>query len=103
MNITGVDFLVPTVALLVLFPVRAGHLACDGTAELRDGRRFHQCFCGQAGFITGTMKTVEGKRISVEADVVASPNSAVAESQSQSKSIDIALLLPTQGTPQVKG
>jgi hypothetical protein len=32
----------------------------------------------------------------------ASPNSAVAESQSQSKSIDIALLLPTQGTPQVK-
>jgi EF hand len=80
-----------------------GHLACDGTAELRDGRRFRQCFCGQAGFITGTMNTVEGKRISAEADVVASPNSAVAESQSQSRSIDIALLPPTQGTPKVKG
>jgi hypothetical protein len=26
-----------------------GHLACDGTATLRDGRRFRQCFCGQAG------------------------------------------------------
>jgi hypothetical protein len=36
-----------------------GHLACDGTAKLRDGRRFHQCFCGQAGFITGAIKTLE--------------------------------------------
>lgn len=79
-----------------------GHLACDGTAELRDGLRFHQCFCGQAGFITGTMKTVEGKRVSVEADVVASPNSAVPEPQSQNRSTDIALPLPTQGRPPAK-
>jgi hypothetical protein len=50
-----------------------GHLACDGTAKLRDGRRFHQCFCGHAGFITGTIKTLESKRLSVEAEV-ASPN-----------------------------
>ena len=80
-----------------------GHLACDGTAKLREGRRFHHCFCGQAGFITGTMKTVEGKRLSVEADVVGSPNSAVAESQPQSsRSVDIALPPPTQGRPPMK-
>jgi hypothetical protein len=80
-----------------------GHLACDGTAKLRDGRRFRQCFCGQAGFITGTMKTVKGKRVSVEADVVASPNSAVAEPQPQSiRSADIALPPPTQGRPPIR-
>ena len=45
----------------------SGHLACDGTAELRNGRRFHQCFCGQAGFISGTMKAIESKRLSVGA------------------------------------
>jgi hypothetical protein len=45
-----------------------GHLACDGSAQLRGGRRFHQCFCGSAGFITGTIKSVEGKRLSIEAE-----------------------------------
>jgi hypothetical protein len=44
-----------------------GHLACDGTAKLRDGRRFRQCFCGQAGFISGTIETVPSRRLSVEA------------------------------------
>jgi hypothetical protein len=37
--------------------------------ELRNGRRFHQCFCGDAGFIDGLIKTFEGKRRSVGADL----------------------------------
>jgi hypothetical protein len=36
-----------------------GHLACDGTVEIRNGRRFHQCYCGGAGFIEGAIKTIE--------------------------------------------
>jgi len=43
-----------------------GHLVCDGSSELRNGQKFHQCFCGHAGPITGTIKTVESKRLSVE-------------------------------------
>ena len=36
-----------------------GHLACDGTVQMRSGRRFHQCYCGSAGFIEGSIKTIE--------------------------------------------
>jgi hypothetical protein len=43
-----------------------GHLACEGTTELRNGRRFHQCFCGGAGFITGTIETIGSNRLAVE-------------------------------------
>src|ERR1700694_3782918 len=46
-----------------------GHLACDGTIQIRKGGRFHQCFCGHAAFINGTMKEIESKRLSVEAEV----------------------------------
>jgi hypothetical protein len=78
------------------------HLACDGTAELRNGRRFHQCFCGQAGFISSTpMKTLESKRISVKAEV-SSPTQPVAERKGQSGSADIALPPPTRGQPPAK-
>ena len=76
-----------------------GHLACDGTAELRNGRRLHQCFCGHAGFITGTMKTLESKRISVQAEMV-SPKPPVPDPQQQnSRSADVALPPPTRGPP----
>jgi hypothetical protein len=45
-----------------------GHFSCDGTVEMRSGRRFHQCFCGSAGFIEGTIKTIEAnqKTLTVE-------------------------------------
>jgi hypothetical protein len=83
-------------------PGQGGHLACDGTAELRNGRRFHQCFCGEAGFISGTpMKTLKSKRLSVEADV-GSPNQPVAEHKRQSGPTDIALPSPTRGQPPAK-
>lgn len=48
-----------------------GHLYCDGTTQLRNGRRFHQSFCGNAAFISDTpMKTFESKRLSVDRDEV---------------------------------
>jgi hypothetical protein len=46
-----------------------GHLACDGTVESRDGRRFHQCFCGEAGFIGPPFKTLKGRRLSIEGEI----------------------------------
>jgi hypothetical protein len=39
---------------------RGGHLACDGTVQIRNGSRFHQCFCGNAGFISGTIESFDG-------------------------------------------
>jgi hypothetical protein len=40
-----------------------GHLACDGTIRVRKDGRFHQCFCGHAAFIVGTIKTFENERL----------------------------------------
>jgi hypothetical protein len=47
---------------------RGGHFACDGTAEIRSGRRFRQCFCGSAGFIDGTIKTIEANQSVLETE-----------------------------------
>jgi hypothetical protein len=74
-----------------------GHLTCDGSVKLKEGRRFYQCFCGHAGFLTGTMKTVGGRRLSVEAEV-GSPKRAVTEPQpTSSRPADIALPPPKRG------
>lgn len=71
-----------------------GHLACDGTAELRNGQRFHQCFCGHAGVITGRIKTLKSNRLSMEA-IAASP--PVAEHQRlNSERSDVALPPPAK-------
>jgi hypothetical protein len=79
-----------------------GHLACDGTAELRDGRRFHQCFCGHAGFIGGIIKNLGSKRLSVEAELN-SPNLPDAhDPPPNAKPTDVALPPPTQGAPLIK-
>jgi hypothetical protein len=57
----------------------AGHLVCDSTVEMRNGRRFHQCFCGNAGFIEGTITTIEANQRTFEKPAPASikPISAV--------------------------
>lgn len=39
-----------------------GHLACDGTVEMRSGRSFHQCYCGNAGFIEGVIETIDANQ-----------------------------------------
>jgi transcription elongation factor Elf1 len=76
-----------------------GHLACDGTVQVRKDGRFHQCFCGRSGFISGVIKTFENERLSVEAEVDR-PNvpPAVREWQS-SKPADPALPAPGQVLP----
>jgi hypothetical protein len=75
-----------------------GHLACDGTAEVRNGRRFHTCFCGAAGFITGSIKGFEGKRLSVEAP----PDAPKVPTEANRKPADIALPTPTKGGSPAK-
>lgn len=74
-----------------------GHLACDGTAQIRKDGRFHQCFCGNAGFIVGTIKTFENERLSVEADTA---NSSPGHREEQRGTpADIALPSPTRPVP----
>jgi hypothetical protein len=48
-----------------------GHFACDGAVEMRSGRRFHQCFCGNAAFIEGAIKTFEANRSSLAVEPAA--------------------------------
>jgi hypothetical protein len=79
-----------------------GHLACDGTAELRNGRRFHQCFCGEAGFINGVIQTIDDKRRPVGAEL-SSENVPTPKSQGVSKTpAATALPPPTKGVPPAK-
>lgn len=42
------------------------HLACDGGVQIRNGSRFHQCFCGNAGVISGMIESYEGKRSTLD-------------------------------------
>jgi hypothetical protein len=52
----------------------AGHLVCDSSVQIRNGRRFHQCFCGNAGFIEGVIKTIEANQHTIEETEAASSN-----------------------------
>jgi hypothetical protein len=79
-----------------------GHLACDGTAELRNGRRFHQCFCGGAGFISGAIETIGGNRHSVEAELGAAKPPASKSDGLTGKPAAIALPSPGKGGPPAK-
>ena len=45
-----------------------GHLACDGTVEMRSGRRFHQCYCGNAGLIEGVIETIDANQRTIPAE-----------------------------------
>jgi hypothetical protein len=71
-----------------------GHLACDGAVELRNGRKFHQCFCGHAGFISGTIKSLASNRLSVEAERGLPSLPEAKRQQPNSKPPDVALPPP---------
>jgi hypothetical protein len=73
---------------------RGGHLACDGTAELRNGGRFHQCFCGNAGIISGRIQSLESTRLSVEAERGSPSPPEAKRRQPSSKRPDTALPPP---------
>jgi hypothetical protein len=77
-----------------------GHLSRDGTTQVRNSRRFHQCFCGSPAFISDTpMKTLESKRLSVDRDEVSPKPPTPDPEQQNRKSADVTLLPPTRGTP----
>jgi hypothetical protein len=79
-----------------------GHLACDGSAELRSGGRFHQCFCGNAGFITGTIQDLESRRLSLEVEPGAQSLPDAERQPLNSGPPNMALSPPSQGGPPVK-
>jgi transcription elongation factor Elf1 len=76
-----------------------GHLACDGTIQVRKDGRFHQCFCGRAGFISGMIKTYKNERLSVETEVDRSNAPPAVRPQQSSKPADVALPTPAQRLP----
>jgi len=80
---------------------RGGHLACDGSSSLRNGQKFHQCFCGHAGIITGTIKTVESNRLSVSETPSATTPSPPDQRSVALKPEDVGLLAarPKSGPP----
>ncbi len=47
-----------------------GHFACDGTVEIRSGRRFHRCYCGNACFIEGKIKTIAANQSTMKLEPV---------------------------------
>lgn len=74
-----------------------GHLACNGTTELRNGRHFHQCFCGHAGFISGTIKSFKGTWLSAEREMGSTSRPSPERRQQSSKSADVTILPSTHG------
>ena len=70
------SFFCPYCNAMSFIQCRGGHFACDGSVEIRSGRRFHQCFCGNAGFIEGTIKTIEANQsiFQVEPGAAKSPD-----------------------------
>jgi hypothetical protein len=62
-----------------------GHLACDGSVQIRSRGRFHQCFCGNAGFISGTIESFKGTQstmtIEPPAPMAASERSSAAPTE----------------------
>jgi hypothetical protein len=77
----------------------AASLACDGTIQVRKDGRFHQCFCGRAGFISGMIKTFENERLSVETDVDPPNVPPVVRERQSNQPVDAALSAPAQGLP----
>jgi len=77
-----------------------GHLACDGTAEDRDGRRFHRCFCGHTGFISGTLKKLSSTRFSGDTDCGSPKLLEAKRRQLESKPLKTALPRLTQRPPE---
>jgi hypothetical protein len=76
-----------------------GHLTCNGTNELRNGHYFHQCFCGHAGFISGTIKSFKGTWLSAEREVDSTKGPNPGRPQQSGKSVDLTILPSTHASP----
>jgi hypothetical protein len=76
-----------------------GHLPCDGTVQVRKDGRFHQCFCGHGGFISGMIKTYKNERLSVAVEVDRPNAPRAAPPQQNSKTADVAIPTPAQRLP----
>ena len=72
---------------------------CDGATELRNDRRFHQCFCGHAGFIEGAIKTYSAHHHVVEPEVGNAKPHSPASSEVGDNLATTALPLPKKRSP----
>ena len=95
-------FVCPYCAANSFVACAGGHLACDGTVQIRNGGRFHQCFCGNAGLITGTIKTVESNRLSMPNPDRSSSGAGNAERMQQTDKKPSGALPPPSKGLQIK-
>jgi hypothetical protein len=72
-----------------------GHLVCDSSVELRDGKRFHRCYCGIDGFLEQSISAIEGEFVSVERHLDAAQSSTLPNRATGN-------MLPFQTTPPTK-
>jgi hypothetical protein len=93
------SFLCPYCNASSFVQCRGGHLACDGTAEMRSRRRFHQCFCGNARFIEGIIKTVDANHSVLQADRDAAKTSAHQSTEVTKEPVAMNLLSPMKSKP----
>jgi len=78
-----------------------GHLVCDGTTELREGRRFHQCFCGNAAYLEGFIKGIEDTR-RLGGTKVDEPNPLYQKRDGSSEKVtSVVVAAQTKGGPPV--
>ena len=63
-NTTGQGFIVPIVVPPALFGAEPAISLAMAQVEDEAGRQFYQCFCGDAGLISGSIKTFEAKQSS---------------------------------------
>ena len=80
----------------------AGHLACDGMVEVRNGRDFYQCFCGEAGLISGTIKSFEAKQSSARDEPDSGRHPALKAAKVSGRQDAVALPISTQDGPVSK-
>jgi hypothetical protein len=73
------SFLCPYCNASSFLKCSGGHLVCDGRVEMRHGKLFYQCFCGNAGFISGEIQDYEGDQYSMAVE----PNAAKASTPLQ--------------------
>jgi hypothetical protein len=93
------SFICPYCGATSFIKCGGGHLVCDGRAEMRSGRRFHQCFCGNAAFIEGTIKTIDGDQSSIELGNVSAAHGANGAGAKESTSPSPLDPAPSDATP----
>ena len=93
------SFICPYCSATSFIKCAGGHLACDGTVEMRSGRRFHQCFCGNAAFIEGAIKTFEANQSILQVELEAAKPTNHESIEANKKPSAMNILPPRKSKP----